>query len=227
MDPKTRQSADHSMAYIVSTKLRKALELAKANGSLDTTGGSHDAVWKALMLSPYDYKVDDTAIFNDLTRSLMAKIKFVHGGPEFDRNYPDGIPTSIKITDDQGKTHDSGMVMYPAGHAQPAPTSRASSTTNSAFSARSPSARTRSSPPSTNSRTSASRTRTRCSRSTTSRSSIAAASSKPRHSMPTNKGVPVGTPFSIAVIRDGLSDDDAGRYRTGRRRPSPRRWAAG
>lgn len=118
MDPKTRQSADHSMAYIVSTKLRKALELAKANGSLDTSGGSHDAVWKALMLSPYDYKVDDTAIFNDLTRSLMAKINFVHGGPEFDRNYPDGIPTSIKITDDQGKTHDSGMVMYPAGHAR-------------------------------------------------------------------------------------------------------------
>jgi 2-methylcitrate dehydratase len=95
MDPKTRQSADHSMAYIVATLLRKALESkaqAKLGGNLES-----DRLWKTLMLSPYDYKEDESAIFHPLTRSLMKKIKFEHGGPEYDRNYPDGIPTSLVV----------------------------------------------------------------------------------------------------------------------------------
>lgn len=113
-DPRTRQSADHSMAYIVSTLLRKAIEL----GHLPKGGGANDAVWKALMLDPYDYQVADTAIFHPLTRSLMERIEFRHGGPEYDAKYPDGIPTSLSITDRDGKTYDSGFVMYPAGHAR-------------------------------------------------------------------------------------------------------------
>jgi 2-methylcitrate dehydratase len=116
MDPKTRQSADHSMAYIVATLLRKALESkaqAKLGGNLES-----DRLWKTLMLSPYDYKEDESAIFHPLTRSLMKKIKFEHGGPEYDRNYPDGIPTSLVIATAEGKTFDSGFVMYPAGHAR-------------------------------------------------------------------------------------------------------------
>jgi 2-methylcitrate dehydratase len=117
MDPKTRQSADHSMAYIVSTLLRKAIELAE-KGPLPSEGGAHDGVWKALMLSPFDYKEDETAIFNEKTRALMGKIRFVHGGAEYDAKYPDGIPTSIKITASGGTAHDSGLVMYPAGHAR-------------------------------------------------------------------------------------------------------------
>jgi len=102
-DPRTRQSADHSMAYIVATLLRKALEKGEAS-------------WKALMLEPRDYSQD--AIFNDLTRSLMSKIEFSHGGPDYDAKYPDGIPTSVKISAAGGKTHDSGLIMYPAGHAR-------------------------------------------------------------------------------------------------------------
>lgn len=117
MNPTTRQSADHSMAYIVSTLLRKAIE-AHHNGGLPTGGGANDEVWKALMLAPHDYRVDDKALNNPVTRALMQKITFVHGGAEYDAKYPDGIPTSLKITADDGAVHDSGMVMYPAGHAR-------------------------------------------------------------------------------------------------------------
>lgn len=118
MDPKTRQSADHSMAYIVATLLRKALEYRAQHGKLPTGGGANDEVWKSLMLLPADYMEDESAIFHPLTRSLMKKIKFEHGGPEYDAKYPDGIPTSIVITDDKGKTYDTGLVMYPGGHAR-------------------------------------------------------------------------------------------------------------
>ena len=128
MDPKTRQSADHSMAYIVATLLRMALEYKSTHGSLPGMpsprpspkgrGGSNDEIWKALMLLPEDYREDESAIFNPLTRGLMKKIRFEHGGPEYDKRYPDGIPTSVVIKDAAGKTHDSGLVMYPAGHAR-------------------------------------------------------------------------------------------------------------
>ena len=70
------------------------------------------------MLSPYDYQVADSAIFHPATRELMDKIEFLHGGPEYDSRYPDGIPTSIKIVTSSGKTYDSSLVMYPAGHAR-------------------------------------------------------------------------------------------------------------
>lgn len=113
-DPKTRQSADHSMAYIVSTLLRKASETE----SLDATGGAHDEIWKSLMLSPYDYQVADTAIYHPVTRELMQKIDFQHGGKEYDEKYPDGIPTSLVITMKNGDVFDSGLIMYPAGHAR-------------------------------------------------------------------------------------------------------------
>lgn len=101
-NPTTRQSADHSMVYIIATLLRKALEGGK-------TG------WADLMLSPYDYSAQ--AICNPLTRQLMDKISFVHGGAEYDARYPEGIPTSLVLTDSDGKTYDSGLVMFPSGHA--------------------------------------------------------------------------------------------------------------
>jgi 2-methylcitrate dehydratase len=118
MDPHTRQSADHSMAYIVATLLRKALEWRAKRGALPAGGEANDAVWKALMLLPADYMEDDTAIFHPLTRALMKKIRFEHGGPEYDARYPDGIPTSLVITGADGRKFDSGLVMYPAGHAR-------------------------------------------------------------------------------------------------------------
>lgn len=102
-NPTTRQSADHSMVYIVGTLLRKALSARKAG-------------WKELMLEPFDYSAD--AIANERTRSLMDKIEFYHGGEDYDKRYPDGIPTSLIIEDTDGTEFDSGMVMYPAGHAR-------------------------------------------------------------------------------------------------------------
>ncbi|MDX9912377.1 MAG: hypothetical protein RBS39_11155, partial [Phycisphaerales bacterium] len=102
-NPTTRQSADHSMLYIVATLLRKAIE-KKAVG------------WEALMLEPDDY--GPAAIKNAFTRELMDKITFQHGGPEYDAKYPDGIPTSVIITARGGTEHDSGLVMYPGGHAR-------------------------------------------------------------------------------------------------------------
>lgn len=112
-DPKTRQSADHSMVYIVSTLLRKALE-AREREALPTD--STDSLWKALMLEPYDY--DRSAIFNDRTRALMALMRFEHGGPDYDARYPDGIPTSLRVRLRGGRRLETDLVMYPAGHAR-------------------------------------------------------------------------------------------------------------
>lgn len=108
-DPKTRQSADHSMAFIVSRILQKALKAGKVPSTMDQA-------WMELMLSPYDYGKD--ALYDSATRTLMSKITFSHGGPEYDAKYPDGIPTSMDITLKGGKKISSGLVMYPSGHAR-------------------------------------------------------------------------------------------------------------
>ncbi|NUQ67129.1 MAG: MmgE/PrpD family protein [Phycisphaerales bacterium] len=108
-DPKTRQSADHSMLYLVCTMLRKALELHSA-------GVKRSLGWKDLMLGPHDF--DAKALHDPLTRELMGKMTFEHGGAEYDSKYPDGIPTSIVIHDDSGNPYDSGLIMYPGGHAR-------------------------------------------------------------------------------------------------------------
>jgi 2-methylcitrate dehydratase len=102
-DPRTRQSADHSMVYIIATLLRKALELRQAS-------------WKHLMLAPSDY--GDAALLQPLTRQLMQKIDFRHGGADYDAKYPDGIPTSLEIKHRTLGTLSSGLVMYPEGHAR-------------------------------------------------------------------------------------------------------------
>jgi 2-methylcitrate dehydratase len=111
-DPHTRQSADHSMVYIVGTMLRKAIE----NAVLVRDASGSDSVWKAIMLLPYDYS--PSAINNKQTRDLMALMEFEHGGPDYDAKYPDGIPTSMIVEDKDAKSYDSGFVMYPAGHAR-------------------------------------------------------------------------------------------------------------
>jgi 2-methylcitrate dehydratase len=118
-DPRTRQSADHSMAYIVATLLRKAHESGTAPKTVDEA-------WRAWMLTPYDYQVSESAIFHPLTRSLMSRTEFRHGGPEYDAKYPDGIPTSVRLSplpsggEGSGVRGmlSSGLVMYPAGHAR-------------------------------------------------------------------------------------------------------------
>lgn len=120
-NPTTRQSADHSMVYIIATLLRKTLQWKKAG-------------WKELMLVPADY--DDAALFDPLTRRLMERIEFMHGGPEYDAKYPDGIPTLVEIRTSlplgesgvgqascqpgqvENLSYVSGLVMYPEGHAR-------------------------------------------------------------------------------------------------------------
>jgi 2-methylcitrate dehydratase len=102
-DPRTRQSADHSMVYIIATLLRKAFETRRAG-------------WRELMLIPGDY--DDASLFHPLTRSLIDRIEFCHGGPEYDGRYPDGIPTTLEIEHGQLGRLSSDLVMYPAGHAR-------------------------------------------------------------------------------------------------------------
>jgi len=108
MNPRTRQSADHSMAYIVSTLVRKALEARRV--------GAGEEAWKDLMLGPHDY--DAAAIHHPVTRALMTKVEFQHGGPAYDERYPDGIPTSVTVEGCGGGALDSGLVMYPGGHAR-------------------------------------------------------------------------------------------------------------
>jgi 2-methylcitrate dehydratase len=102
-DPHTRQSADHSMVYIIATLLRKALAMRRAG-------------WRELMLVPDDY--NEGSLFNAQTRRLMEKIAFEHGGSEYDAKYPDGIPTSLEIEHAALGSVSSGLVMYPAGHAR-------------------------------------------------------------------------------------------------------------
>jgi len=110
-DPRTRQSADHSMVYIVATLLRKGHD-ARREG-WDGRGG-----WQRLMLTPADYAEDESALFHPLTRRLMRQIDFRHGGPDYDRRYPDGIPTTVELIHAKFGPLTSGLVMYPAGHAR-------------------------------------------------------------------------------------------------------------
>jgi 2-methylcitrate dehydratase len=101
-DPQTRQSADHSLVYIVASVLGKAYR-------------SRQTAWSDLMLLPEDYA--DNALHDPLTRALMAQMELHHGGTEFDRRYPEGIPTQVEIELESGEQLDSGLVMFPLGHA--------------------------------------------------------------------------------------------------------------
>lgn len=80
------------MVYILATLLRKALE---TEGFHDKDFKSDDCIWKHLMLEPKDYSLN--AINNPRTKALMDKITFEHGGEEFDKRYPLGIPTQVEI----------------------------------------------------------------------------------------------------------------------------------
>ena len=110
-DPRSRQSADHSMVYIIATLLRKAIQTPDLLEGVKNT----DDLWKKLMLLPDDYSRD--SLFDQDTRRLMDRIEFEWGGPEFDRKYPEGIPTQLEIRTKEG-TQTSKLVMFPAGHAK-------------------------------------------------------------------------------------------------------------
>jgi 2-methylcitrate dehydratase len=108
-DPRTRQSADHSLVYILATLLRKANEARRS-------GWDGQDGWRRLMLLPADYAEDDSALFHAFTRRLMERIDFRYGGPEYDRLYPDGIPTTVEVEHARLGRLSSGLVMYPEGH---------------------------------------------------------------------------------------------------------------
>jgi 2-methylcitrate dehydratase len=73
-------------------------------------------LWKVLMLMPSDYS--DQAIDNSVTKKIIEKIEFVHGGEEYDSKYPEGIPTSMLITTKDSEVLDSGMILFPGGHSR-------------------------------------------------------------------------------------------------------------
>ena len=115
--PSTRQSADHSMVFIVSRLLKKAMTYNsnKQGKKLESIVKNRDSLWKDLILTPLDYSYN--ALQDKDTRDLMSKISFVHGGKEYDDKYPEGIPTKVDITLSSGKKISSDLVMFPSGHA--------------------------------------------------------------------------------------------------------------
>ena len=106
--PTTRQSADHSLPYILARTLLKA-QAAIAAGC-DCPG------WAELMLLPDDYA--DDAIADPAVASLIDKMTIAHGGDAFDRAYPEGIPTSVTIDHATAGEVGGEFVMFPLGHAR-------------------------------------------------------------------------------------------------------------
>jgi len=112
-NPQTRQSADHSMIYIISTIIRKAIEygsdLAKYCDKIEN-------LYKLLIMTPNDYTKE--ALNNTFTRKIMEKINFVWGGKQFDDLYPEGIPVQLDVNFTNGTNATSGIIMYPCGHSK-------------------------------------------------------------------------------------------------------------
>jgi 2-methylcitrate dehydratase len=105
--PTTRQSADHSLPYILARTLLKARAVAASGGPCG---------WESLMLLPDDYA--DAAIADPAVAALIAKLEIVHGGPDFDARYPEGIPTRVEIDHAALGRLDGGFVLFPQGHAR-------------------------------------------------------------------------------------------------------------
>ncbi|HLI45696.1 MAG TPA: MmgE/PrpD family protein [Geobacterales bacterium] len=85
-DPKTKETADHSLPFIVAYIL--------ANGKIEVD-------------SYYD-------LFNPKVKSLMKKIR-IYVDDELDKMYPQGCPAKIKVvTSDGQKVEDE--IIYPKGH---------------------------------------------------------------------------------------------------------------
>jgi 2-methylcitrate dehydratase len=105
--PTTRQSADHSLPFILARTLLKAREAAARGGAIG---------WESLMLLPEDYS--DAMIASDAVRGLIDRIRIDHGGPEYDALYPDGIPTSVEIEHAALGRLGGTLVRHPLGHAR-------------------------------------------------------------------------------------------------------------
>jgi len=113
-NPKSRQSADHSMVYIIGSVVKKAFKLGPQE--ITDCASDDNLMWKKCMLLPEDYGRE--ALYDPLTRDIFNKIEFVHGGKQYDDKYPEGIPTEVTLEWSDGSKHASGMVMFPGGHAR-------------------------------------------------------------------------------------------------------------
>ena len=107
-NPQTRQSADHSLPYIVARTIQKAAS--------SYAGGNTRCGWSEVMLLPEDYS--NAAIADKEVRRIIEKIHIVHGGPDYDSLYPEGIPTSVSIDHDQLGALNGGRCVFPLGHAK-------------------------------------------------------------------------------------------------------------
>jgi 2-methylcitrate dehydratase len=105
--PTTRQSADHSLPYILAKTLLKA-EAAVRQGQRPD--------WLALMLLPDDYS--DAAIRDPAIKRLIDRMVIEHGGRDYDARYPEGIPTSLVLDHAAFGRLESGLVEFPLGHAR-------------------------------------------------------------------------------------------------------------
>jgi len=105
--PTTRQSADHSLPYILAKTLLKA-RAAHAGGL--------PLGWESLMLLPDDYA--DAALADPEVARMIARIEIAHGGRDYDSRYPEGIPTSVAVEHASLGTLGGGMVTFPLGHAR-------------------------------------------------------------------------------------------------------------
>ena len=105
--PTTRQSADHSLPFILAKTLLKARAAAAAGTAVG---------WESLMLLPDDYS--DAAIADPEVRGLIDRMAIEHGGAEYDAAYPDGIPTSVVIEHAALGTLGGDLVRHPLGHAK-------------------------------------------------------------------------------------------------------------
>ena len=110
--PTTRQSADHSLPYILARTLLKARATA---GGAALAGGAAPG-WNELMLLPDDY--DAERIADPGIAALIGRMAIIHGGPNYDARYPDGIPTSVTIDHAAFGRLESGLVCHPLGHAR-------------------------------------------------------------------------------------------------------------
>jgi len=105
--PTTRQSADHSLPYILAKTLLKARAAHAAGLPLG---------WESLMLLPDDY--GDAALADPEIARLIARIEIAHGGRDYDERYPEGIPTSVAVEHASLGVLGGGMVTFPLGHAR-------------------------------------------------------------------------------------------------------------
>ena len=105
--PQTRQSADHSLPYILAKTLLKARAASRSGAAAD---------WESCMLLPDDYS--EAAIRDTDIPALIENMSIVHGGRDYDDRYPEGIPTSVEIEHVALGRISAGLVTYPLGHAR-------------------------------------------------------------------------------------------------------------